>query len=516
MSKEAKEKEPVEEEFFLQRKLQLSSLDPKILYPHKFEVTHSVQEAKKIASSCAFKEIGTEVVSSAGRVVSIRDQGKVMFITIESDLIDIQLLIKGSKEIIEAARILRRGDIVGATGPCGRSMSGEPSIFVSELRLLAPCMHVIPSVKNIFSNPNVIYRKRYLDLITNKESRQRFIDRTRIVQYIRNYLVSEGFLEVETPMMSVIHGGAAAKPFKTFHEELKLDLFLRVAPELYLKQLVIGGLNRVFEIGRQFRNEGIDLTHNPEFTSVEFYQAYSDYNDMMRHVEDMLHGLAMQMKGSAKFLYSAEKHGTDEVVEAELDFSKPFAKLDILDELNKVLGLSLDGEKLKNPAVVEELIKVADSKGLEIDQPRTLNRVLDKFIGEYIEPKCVNPTFLTGFPVVTSPLAKDDRKRPGLTERFELFVNGKELCNAYTELNVPSVQRERFLLQSADAIAGDEEAMPVDEDFCQALEYALPPTGGCGIGIDRLVMYFTDAANIRDVILFPTMRPENHDAVAKE
>ncbi|CAG2101416.1 unnamed protein product [Medioppia subpectinata] len=351
--------------------------------------------------------------------------------------------------------------------------------------------------------------KRHIDLIVNKDSMKRFLDRSVIISHIRNYFNEMDFIEVETPMMSVSAGGAAARPFVTHHNELKLDLFMRVAPELFLKKLVIGGMNRVFEIGRNFRNEGIDLTHNPEFTSIEFYMAYVDYRDMMDIVEDLLSKLVVKAKGSKKFTYEPLKRGGEEV-KVDLDFSTPFQRLDILEEINSILRLQLTGENISKPENLELLIEAAEKNNLEISEPKTLNRVLDAFIGEYIEPRCINPTFVTGFPVAMSPLAKDDRNRKGITERFEMFLNGKEICNAYTELNIPDVQRERFLMQAADANAGDDEAMPADEDFCQALEFALPPTGGCGIGIDRLVMYLTNAANIRDVILFPTMKPENN------
>lgn len=506
-----REKELTESEFFVQRKTQLAAAAQTGLeiYPYKFDIRNTVEEIKDMAAKYEVNQKAEESTASAGRIVSIRGHGKLFFFTVESDMVEIQLIINnGSETIYEMAELVKRGDIIGFAGTCGKSKSGEPSVFLTELVLLSPCLRIIPSSKNIFTNAETIYRKRHVDLIVNKDSRQRFLDRTTIVQYIRNYLTEQKFIEVETPMMNHIHGGAAAKPFKTHHNDLKLDLFMRVAPELYLKKLVIGGLNRVFEIGKQFRNEGIDLTHNPEFTSVEFYQAYADFKDMMNHVEQLLSGLVQKLKGSTKFIYSIEKR-TGDATAVDLDFSAPFARIDILEDLNRELNLELTGLNISKPETLDILLKAAASRGLVVEAPQTLNRVLDKFIGEFIEPKCINPTFVTGFPIATSPLAKDDRVRPGLTERFELFINGKELCNAYTELNVPSVQRERFVMQSADADAGDEEAMPVDEDFCQALEFGLPPTGGCGIGIDRLVMYLTNAANIRDVLFFPAMRPEN-------
>lgn len=506
-----KEKTLTEEEFYTQRKVQMKEAESNgmNLYPHKFEATDAIAIVKKEAEFCESNSVGENIVKSAGRIVSIRGHGKLYFFGIESDMVEIQLIINsGDEEIYKIAQFVKRGDIVGFEGKPGRSKSGEPSVFLNKMVLLAPCMRVIPSSKNSLINSETIYRKRHIDLIVNKESRQRFLDRTRIVQHVRNYLIEHKFVEVETPMMSQIHGGAAAKPFKTFHNELKLDLFLRVAPELYLKKLVVGGISRVFEIGKQFRNEGIDLTHNPEFTSVEFYQAYADHKDMMNHVERLLNRIAKDIRGCEKFIYNPSKR-EGESIEVELDFSLPFKRIDILTDLSNELGVDLNPSNIESLETLDLLMSIADKRGYVIDEPKTFSRVLAKFMDEIIEPKCINPTFVTGFPIATSPLAKDDRERAGLTERFELFVNGKELCNAYTELNIPSVQRQRFLMQAADANAGDEEAMPVDEDFCQALEFGLPPTGGCGIGIDRLVMYMTNVSNIRDVLFFPAMRPEN-------
>lgn len=347
--------------------------------------------------------------------------------------------------------------------------------------------------------------------------------RSRIVRYIRDFLHAKDFIEVETPIMSAQAGGAAARPFITHHNELKKDMFLRVAPELYLKELIVGGLDRVFEVGKQFRNEGIDLTHNPEFTSVEFYQAYADCYDLMKTVEELISGLAVSVTGSTNVTYTEPSHTEEETKSkadneqtaakksTEINFATPFKRIDILPELSRHLGMEITGESLLDAdAAVARLLTAAAAKNILIDEPHTLARVLDKLVGEFIEPQCTDPTFITGFPEAMSPLAKSDRKLAGLTERFELFINCKEVCNAYTELNQPHVQRERFRAQAAAAAAGDDEAMPVDEEFCVALDYALPPTAGCGIGIDRLVMYLTDAPNIRDVILFPVLKPKNN------
>lgn len=501
------EKEITDEEFFVQRTQMLKEMEGKVdFYPQGHKITHSLPSLKITADGFESGKGGNETVSSAGRVVTVQTFGKLYFLKIEADGTVLQLILNcGDSDVIKAAQMIRRGDIVGFTGVCGKSNKGEPSVFIDSIKILAPCLRVIPSSRNELKDPETIYRKRHLDLIVNKDSKDRFIARSKIISYIRKFFTTKDFLEVETPAMHSIYGGAAAKPFKTFHNELKQTLYLRVAPELYLKRLVVGGMDRVFEIGKSFRNEGIDLTHNPEFTSCEAYYAYADYNDWMRLTEELLSGLVKEIKGTTKFTYEPKKRDSENI-KVELNFAGPFQRLDILDEINKVLGLNLTGENLEQS--VDKLLAAAEERNLVVGSPKTLNRILDTFISEYLEPRCINPTFITGFPTVMSPLAKESHTRKGITERFELFVNGKEICNSYSELNIPALQRERFNEQMVAKDAGDDEAMPIDEDYCQALEYGLPPTGGWGIGIDRLVMYLTDAANIRDVLFFPTMRPE--------
>jgi len=513
-AKKATKKEMSEDEYHVFRRNQMKEAREKgmELYPHKYEVKNSMKDAREKASACEQDEIREETVQSAGRIVSIRASGKnLYFIEVESCGVKMQLIVRNNEKLTEVAAFVRRGDIVGFGGRCGRSKSNEPSVFLEDFKVLSVCQRVIPGAWNKLTNPELLARKRYLDLLMNPSTVARFRQRSMIIRYIRNYLESKDFLDVETPMMNKIHGGAAAKPFMTHHNALNQDLYMRVAPELYLKQLIVGGMDRVFEIGKQFRNEGIDLTHNPEFTSVEFYQAYADYKDMMAHVEELLSGLVEKFKGSRKFVYrplKREENGSVSELNIPLDFSTPFRRIEILPELNRILGLSLAGSSITAPETLKMLLNKARELGLSVEAPHTITRVLDKFVSTYIEPQCINPTFVVGFPAITSPLSKEDRATPGLTERFELFINCKEICNAYTELNIPEVQRERFLSQMADKAAGDDEAMPIDEDFCAALEYGLAPTGGCGIGIDRLVMYLTDAANIRDVLLFPAMKPE--------
>ncbi|EPY29530.1 lysyl-tRNA synthetase, class II [Strigomonas culicis] len=383
----------------------------------------------------------------------------------------------------------------------------------TKITLLSTCFHMLPDNYFGLSSFEQRFRQRYLDLIVNRANISTFQARCRIIKFIRNFFDKRDFTEVETPTLNLIAGGAAARPFVTFHNDLNQTMFLRIAPELYLKELIVGGMDRVYELGKQFRNESIDLTHNPEFTSIEAYWAYHDYNDWMSTTEDLLHDLAIALHGSPIVKYAPKDSEGNPMEETTFNFAKPFKRLRVIPELEKHLKISFADVDFDSDACVDFLLDICKKFKVECKPPFTTPRLLDALIAEYLEPECHDPCFICDHPRVMSPLAKWHRDDTRLTERFELFVNKKELVNAYTELNNPLVQRDEFLKQMKNRDKGDDESMEIDEGFLTALEHALPPTGGWGLGIDRLVMFMTSQANIKEVLLFPAMKPEGRNEV---
>ena len=475
--------------------LQEAGKDPFDVY--KVNRTHSSQQVKD-----NYEELEGKDVTVAGRIMSKRGQGKVVF----SDIYDrdgkIQLFIKIDEVGEEALKQYKSndlGDWVACTGEVFKTKTGEISIKAKEIELICKSLKPLPEKWHGLKDPDLRYRQREVDIITNPEVKSTFMKRSQIIKGIREFLDNRGFLEVETPMLATIAGGASARPFITHHNTLDLDMFLRIAPELYLKRCIVAGFEKVYELGRTFRNEGMSVRHNPEFTMIELYQAFADYNDMMELTENMVAEVCKKVNGTTKVTYQ----GT------EIDFMPPWRRITMVDAVKEYAGV--DFATIKSD---EEAQAIAKEKHLEFPKPLntvTKGEVLNMLYEEFCEEHMIQPTFIIDYPVEISPLTKKKRGNEMFTERFEGFVFGRELCNAYSELNDPIVQRERFAQQEKERELGDDEAYMIDEEFMSALETGMPPAGGLGIGIDRLIMFLTDSASIRDVILFPTMKPLNNN-----
>ena len=465
----------------------------------KFDVTHHSAEIKDDFDALEGKEV---VV--AGRMMSKRVMGKASFCNVQDLKGGIQCYVARDAVGEDSYKDFKKfdiGDIIGVRGEVFKTKTGEISIHASAVTLLSKSLQVLPEKFHGLTNTDMRYRQRYVDLIVNPEVKDTFVKRSKIIKEIRNFLDGREFMEVETPMLVSNAGGAAARPFETHYNALNEDVKLRISLELYLKRLIVGGLEKVYEIGRVFRNEGVDTRHNPEFTLMELYQAYTDYYGMMELTENMFRYLAEKVCGSAVITYNG----------VEIDLSKPFARLTMNDAIKKYAGIDFDEVKTD-----EEAKALAKEHHIEYEERHTKGDIINLFFEEYCEKELIQPTFIMDHPLAISPLTKKKPSDPTKVERFELFINTWEMCNAYSELNDPIDQRERFAAQDAAFAAGDEEANHTDEDFLNALEYGMPPTGGIGYGIDRLVMLLTDSPAIRDVLLFPTMKPLDSDKKASK
>ena len=461
-------------------------------FGYRYEYTHRSGDVKEQFD--ALSEAETEV-KLAGRVMAIRGHGKTCFMDMQDKDGRIQVYVR--KDVLgednyALIKMMDIGDTVGVSGTVFRTHMGEVSIKASALEMLSKSLRPLPEKWHGLKDVETRYRQRYVDLIVNPDVRDTFVKRSQIIRSVRNVLDSHGFLEVETPILNTIAGGAAARPFISYHNALDMQVYMRIAPELYLKRLIVGGMDRVYELGRVFRNEGIDNRHNPEFTSVEIYQAFADYRDMMDLTEEVVVKTAEEVLGTTKIVYE----GT------EIELASPWKRISMIDAVKEYAG-----KDFTNVTDLEEARAMAKEINVEVEATWGIGKIINACFEEYVEDKLIQPTFITGHPKEISPLAKSNPENPEITDRFEAFIYGREICNGFTELNDPIDQRERFMKQVEERANGDEEANMMDEDFVTALEYGLPPTGGLGIGIDRLVMFLTNSSTIRDVLFFPTMKP---------
>jgi len=468
------------------------------LYPNNFKVAHTIKDIRKVVEDpdAAVSETGP-IFTTAGRVVAINRFGKTAFIRFRDRSGQLQAYIRKDRVGDDAYRLFKQldiGDFIGLVGGMFQTRTEEWTLLADKLALLCKAIRPLPEKFHGLRDPEKRYRQRYIDLIMNADVRDIFIRRTRTIQTIREYFLRHDFLEVETPMMQPIPGGAEATPFRTHHKALGMDLYLRIAPELYLKRLVVGGFERVFEINRNFRNEGVSTQHNPEFTMLEFYQAFATYEDLMQLTEELFAEVAHAICGSTTISYQGDA----------IELGGSWKRMTLMDALEKIGGINPDWLNDR-----EKLLDFAARNDIKITKTGRLGKVITKLFDILVEPKLIQPTFITGYPVEVSPLSRRNDREPALTDRFELFVAGREIANGFSELNDPADQKDRFLQQAASREAGDEEAHFMDEDYIEALEYGMPPTAGEGIGVDRLVMLLTDSPSIREVILFPHMKPKS-------
>ncbi|MDO9555358.1 MAG: lysine--tRNA ligase [Atribacterota bacterium] len=470
--------------------LKREGIDP---FGHSFNRTYKIKDLIEENKDLQAGECGKEKVSIAGRLMALRTHGKAIFANIEDISGRFQIYIKSNKVGEEAFKLFSKigvGDILGVSGLIFRTRTGEVTVFVEEFSLLCKSVRSLPEKWHGLKDVEVRYRKRYLDLIVNPAVREIFIKRSKVVQSIRNFLDNRGFLEVQTPIMQPIPGGATARPFITHHNTLHMDLYLRIATELYLKRLIVGGLEKVYELGCDFRNEGISTKHNPEFTMLELYEAYGDYHSMMTITEELITYVIKNVLGSLEVEYQGNR----------INFTPPWKRISMYKAIEEVSGINM--EKI----LQKDFDKIVKKHGLNIKGNINRGEITNELFEKYVEPTLIQPTFIFDYPLEISPLSKQKKDNPELVERFELFVNSMELANAFTELNDPAEQKRRFEEQVAKRKAGDMESHFMDEDYIEALEYGMPPTGGLGIGIDRLMMLLTNSDSIKEVILFPQLK----------